>query len=323
MASQAIVPPLIDLVEDMLYVPALDWCVDATVPVPRAFVSHAHTDHFARHGEGHCSFETALLLQSSRSKPDRLVTHAMGHPVGAGDITFTLLPAGHILGSAQLYLEGRGASVLYAGDVRPGGSRTTPPAAVRAADLLIVEGTYSNARYDHTPPALAEQQAVEFVRRCAAQEHFPVFVTMGRAGKAQDLLLAMQEAGYYGALHASIFHATESYTKAGLAMPPCAPWTPGQPPEGDFLVVTASYLETVKHQLNVRGQRTAFLSGWAGEGGTHFDAYIAWSDHADFEELLDFVDRVAPREVWTFADRGRFAAELNRRGRRAQSLDGD
>jgi Cft2 family RNA processing exonuclease len=322
MVSQARIPPLVELMEDLLYVPALDWCLDATVPVPKGFVSHAHADHFARHAEAHCSLETALLLQASRSKPDRLITHPVGRPIRAGEIVFTLLPAGHILGSTQLLLEGPGGSVLYAGDVRPSGSRTTPPAAAPRADLLIVEGTYAEARYDHTPAEEAERQAVEFVRRCEAQEHFPVFVVMGRVGKAQDLLLALAGAGYRGALHASIFLATERYAKAGVAMPPCSPWTPGQPPEGDFLVVTAAYLEAMKNQLNVRGRRTAFLSGWAGEGGTHFDTYIAWSDHADFEELIEFVERVDPGEVWTFADGGRFAAELNRRGRRARSLDG-
>jgi Cft2 family RNA processing exonuclease len=321
MATPSVVPPLFDLLEDLLYVPALDWCVDATVSVPRAFISHAHTDHFARHGEGHCSFETALLLQSSRSRPDRLLTHPLGRPVRAGEITFTLLPAGHILGSAQLFLEGGGTTALYAGDVRPSGSRTAPPAAVPRADLLIVEGTYAEARYDHTPAAKAEEQAVEFVRRCVRQEHFPVFVTMGRAGKALDLLMALGEAGLRGVLHAPIHRAAECYTRAGIPVPPAAPWTPDQPPEGDYLVVTAASLETVRRRLPVPSCRTAFLSGWAAEGGTEFDAYIAWSDHADFEELLEFVERVDPREVWTFADGGKFAAELNRRGRPAQSLD--
>lgn len=319
--DEAPLPPLVVAPKGHLFVPALGWRLDAQEAVDVSFISHGHADHYARHQTGHCTFATALILEALKNGPRKLATYACGEPHQRGDVEITLWPSGHVLGSAQLHLRTPDGSALYAGDVKLGGSVTAPPAETPRADLLILEGTYGDPKYRHASLEEAQDQVVEFATQCVQKDLFPVFLVMGRVGKAQDVLLTLGEAGLEGCLHESIYNVSQAYARAGVNLPPFHLWKPGSPPAGDYLVLTASYWDWCKGDLKVPHVRTAFLSGWAGEGGTLFDKYIAWSDHSDLPELLRFVERVNPREVWTFADCGVFAALLKRQGLPARSLD--
>ncbi|HSH92743.1 MAG TPA: MBL fold metallo-hydrolase RNA specificity domain-containing protein, partial [Roseimicrobium sp.] len=71
--------------------------------------------------------------------------------------------------------------------------------------------------------------------------------------------------------------------------------------------------------------RTAMITGWALDRNTihrhHCDAAFALSDHADFADLLSYVERVNPKKVLTlhgFAED--FARTLRERGIEAWAL---
>ncbi len=88
-----------------IYIPAADAWVDPSQPVPRALITHGHADH-ARggHNEVWATPET-LAIMECRYGPQN------GHPVGygeslrMGDVDIGFVPAGHVLGSAQIVLE--------------------------------------------------------------------------------------------------------------------------------------------------------------------------------------------------------------------------
>lgn len=70
-----------------------------------------------------------------------------------GAINFHLLPAGHILGAAMVYIEDGNTSVLFSGDLgRQKDLIMNPPAIVKNADYLIVESTYGNRSHDPSDP---------------------------------------------------------------------------------------------------------------------------------------------------------------------------
>ncbi|MFX0064696.1 MAG: MBL fold metallo-hydrolase [Candidatus Hermodarchaeota archaeon] len=301
----------------ILYAPKLGWYLDARTPVHEAFVSHAHADHFSYHHTIHCSRETAVLLRALGLKKSKIHPYKFDKRYEKNNISFTLLPAGHIFGSAQLLIENPAQTVLYAGDVRLSGSRTCPPAKTLPADLLIIEGTYSDPRYEHLSVKTAEEKAIEFVKTCKKREQFPVFVCMSRVGKAQDLILTLAEQGFKGSLQWSIFQVTEACRKAGLTLPSTLLWKVDQPFIGDYLLITAGLLRHKGHfflQDSAGSSSLAFVSGWAIDRQGEFDEYITWSDHADFQELMRFVEKVNPSEIWTFADNNYFVKKLRVRG---------
>ncbi len=88
-----------------VYLPHEDLWLDPWDRKPFAFVSHAHSDHIAPHDEIIVSERTARLMQA------RLPGERNEHVVAFGErktirgLDLMLLPAGHIFGSAQFFLE--------------------------------------------------------------------------------------------------------------------------------------------------------------------------------------------------------------------------
>src|SRR5438067_7991195 len=101
-----------------LELPDHDLWLDPEDPRPFAFVSHAHSDHIARHAAFIASAGTARLMQA------RLGGERKGHILDFGattrfsDFQITLLPAGHILGSAQAFVVCDRGSLLSMGDFK-------------------------------------------------------------------------------------------------------------------------------------------------------------------------------------------------------------
>jgi Cft2 family RNA processing exonuclease len=114
----------------------------------RVFVSHAHSDHIGRHREVILTEATRCLMRHRIGA--RRMEHALefGRRVSfGGDWQITLLPAGHILGSAMAWIETGGQSLLYTGDfkLRPGAvAEVCEP---RHADVLVMETTFGRPEY--------------------------------------------------------------------------------------------------------------------------------------------------------------------------------
>jgi mRNA degradation ribonuclease J1/J2 len=64
-----------------VWLPQIEWWLDAHFPVARSFVSHAHSDHIAPHNEILCSAGTARLMQARM--PGQRVEHVL--PFGQGE----------------------------------------------------------------------------------------------------------------------------------------------------------------------------------------------------------------------------------------------
>src|SRR5690606_25458971 len=75
----------------------------------------------------------------------------------------------------------------------------------------------------------------------------------------------------------------------------------------------------------INPKRTAMATGWALDRGTLFrsgcDAAFPLSDHADYPDLLAFVEKVQPKVVFTLHGFAKeFAATLRERGIEARAL---
>jgi L-ascorbate metabolism protein UlaG (beta-lactamase superfamily) len=86
--------------DDGVHILGTDLYLDPRRARPRAIVSHAHSDHIARHERWVTSPGTAALC-ARRWQARDLEVHEFHAPWREGDATVTLLPAGHILGSSR------------------------------------------------------------------------------------------------------------------------------------------------------------------------------------------------------------------------------
>lgn len=305
-----------------VHLPQIGWWLDAQMRTDRSFVSHAHSDHIARHKEILCSPGTARFFHA-RLPGKRLVTElpfGRPHALEFG-VTATLHPAGHILGSSQILLESpeRG-SLLYTGDfkLRPGFA--AEPCATPRADTLIMETTFALPRYTLPPEEEVIAGIIAFCRDTIAEGGIPALLCYS-LGKSQEVLRALAPAGLPVMLHAETLRLTHLYEKLGVTFPAFREFDPRN--VGGHVVICPPHSDGLLSRIPA--VRTAVITGWAVDPGAIYRyrcaAAFPLSDHADYPSLLRFVEMVQPKRVYTLHGFAReFAATLRARGIDALAL---
>jgi DNA ligase 1 len=311
-----------------VYLPAHDLWLDPWDPKRFAFVSHAHSDHIAPHQEMILSARTARLMQARM--PGNRIEHVLPFgeqrrvhcPGPARTVDLMLLPAGHIFGSAQLFLAHENETLLYTGDFKLRQGKSAEAAEWRNADTLIMETTFGLPRYQFPPTEKVMEQIVAFARETIDENAVPVLLGYS-LGKAQEILCALDGAGLTPMLHGSVFQMTRIYEQFGQSFCKYVRYNKNDV-AGKVLICppSASHSPMIE---KIPRKRVAMISGWAVEPGAIFryqvDAAFPLSDHADYNDLIRYVDLVKPKRVLTlhgFA--AEFARDLRERGVDAWAL---
>ncbi|MBB4614546.1 ligase-associated DNA damage response exonuclease [Novosphingobium taihuense] len=314
--------------------PANVW-IDPARPVETALVTHGHADH-ARGGHARtvATPETLAIMQLRYGVEAQNEVRAA--PVGygetlelAGGVRATFIPAGHVLGSAQILLEHAGERVIVTGDYKRRADPTCPPFEVTPCDVFITEATFGLPVFRHPPIA------GEMAKLLAARENDQgrcVLVGAYALGKAQRVIAELRAAGYRETiwLHGAMERMCRLYEDHGIDL-------------GDLKAVAGvpkaalanSIVVCPPSALNDRWSRrlpdpiTAMASGWmrvrqrARQRNVELPLII--SDHADWDELTQTIAQVNPAETWI--THGREEAllrwcELTQRKARALALVG-
>jgi DNA ligase-1 len=302
---------------------------DARGTGERVFVSHAHSDHTAAHRETILSEGTARLMQARLG--GKRVEHVLPFRElrcfdGPGaPFQITLLPAGHILGSAMSFVEWQGGSLLYTGDfkLRPGlSSETCDASLARGCDALVMETTFGRPYYHFPPTADVMRDVVSFCEQ--ALDDGATAVLLGYSlGRSQELLRGLAGTGLPVVVHDAAHKLTNIYAAMGWEFPPYESMERAEL-SGKVVVCPPNATKSVLARI-AGAVRMAVVTGWAMDSSCRFrhraDAAFALSDHADFPELVEFVRQIEPKKVFTVhgfaAD---FAQTLRELGFDAQSL---
>lgn len=310
-----------------VYLPQIDWWLDAHFPVHRSFVSHAHSDHTALHQEVICSLGTSRLMQARLpgERREHVLNFEQTEALDAST-TITLYPAGHIFGSAQSLLAHPDyGTLLYSGDFKLRRGLSAEPCATPRADTVIMETTYGRPHYVFPPTDQVLQSIVSFCHETLEDGATPVLFGYS-LGKSQELLSSLAAAQLPIMLHPQTLKMTRVYEELGIHFPPYREFSaselPGHvvicPPQANQSV----FLKKITHR------RSAMITGWALDPGAIFryqcDAAFPLSDHADYTDLLRYVELVQPKRVLTlhgFATE--FAQTLRDRGIEAWAIGQD
>jgi Cft2 family RNA processing exonuclease len=291
---------------------------------PIAFVSHGHSDHCLAHGHALATPETAELyrLRTKRQGVTEVPYHQV-HEVKGRSVE--LFPAGHVLGAAQIMVTGTdGRTLVYTGDFKLRHAPCLPAAEVRECDILVMECTFGRPHYRFPSMAEVERQLVDFVQRCLEQEVTPV-VCGYALGKGQEALCLLTRNGFSVAVHESIYRVAHLYERQGVALGTYELLNLASVPalKGKVVLCPPHVKKTVTPPLG--RCRTVMLSGWAIDPRSKYrygvDEMIGLSDHADFIELLEYVERAKPKVVYTLHGDNAFATYLRRIGVEAYHLE--
>jgi putative mRNA 3-end processing factor len=293
-------------------------------------VSHAHSDHLYHLSTSLRECRTVLAtpltrdfigILQGRRKAGRIRALPYGESFTWEGERLELHPAAHIPGSAQALLTtADGVRIAYTGDFR------APPAPVLRAEVLVTEATYGEPGHVRAFRDRVEPCFLELVRE--RLKHGPVCV-VGFHGKLQEAVEMLNRGGIEEPIVAPdrVYELLEVCRAHGL-------------PHRNFHKQGSPEGEEAGRGPHVRLQHTAaggggnglpriMLTGWEFEepcrrlaGGSY---RVALSDHADFSELLAYVEASGARLVIAdgFRSQGApaFAREVERRlGVRALAL---
>lgn len=280
----------------------LDLWLDPQGSQGAAWLSHGHSDH-AR-GFSRVVIGTPATLRVYRIRwpeqsgvPQALIPLDYGQSMDWGGATLSAYPAGHILGAAQLLVEYAGERVVYTGDLKLRAPLCGRPTEVQACDRLIIESTFGLPIYHFLSREEAAQRMVQFAQECLADKATPVFLGYP-LGRGQEIAHVLCQAGLPVAVHGAMAKFLPLYEEHGYSFPGWQNYD-ARDIAGRVLVVVPG----MRRVLEASGKdvRVAYVSGWAALDNARTRAgaemLIPYSDHADFEELLELVDRSGARRV--------------------------
>lgn len=323
-----------------LYIAALDLWIDSMRMRSRCYVSHGHSDHARIHETivttPH-NAEICKLRLGSRGRPKqqppllpaaddfqiRYETYPYNVPWHEGGHRLTLFPAGHVLGSAQLMIEGDGGSFVYTGDFKLGRAYTCEPAEVKKCDVVLMECTYGRPHYVFPSRDEIENAIIDFAATALEDGCAPIFYAYS-LGKAQEAMAILGKAAIPLTAHGAVYNMARVYEACGIKLPPYEKYDAAAF-DGTRALIWPPSGKTLPLALRGKPTRSAILTGWALDGAAPYrygaDAAFALSDHADFPALLRYLELAQPKKVLLNHGWRDFVWRLRRMGIDAEYLE--
>jgi putative mRNA 3-end processing factor len=288
-----------------LYCPPGDFYIDPTRPVDRAVITHGHSDH-ARAGHGVvAATPQTLAIMAARYGEDfaaRVEPLPYGQVLQRDGVEITLVPAGHILGSAQTVLRWKGLTMVVSGDYKRRRDPTCPPFEPVPCDVFVTEATFGLPVFRHPPDHEEIAKLLKSLQQFPERSHM---VGAYALGKAQRIIRLLREAGYDQPLyvHGAMATLNALYAAHGIALGPLLPATTEtkQKLEGGIVIAPPSALEG-PWLRRFTDPLPAMASGWmrvrARARQRHVELPLIISDHADWDELTSTVAEISPSELW-------------------------
>jgi len=285
-----------------IYLPDLGIAMDGTHPgATHTFVTHAHADHMHRNRSVHtyATRPTRRLMELRGFKGES--TDLQFHePLETDHFRATLYPAGHILGSAMIYIESEDGSLLYTGDYK------TPPSpategfdAPGQADYVITEATFGLPIYRWDPISDLAREIRTFATETLREGYTPVFLAYN-LGKAQEIMHLLAPLNHPVMIHGAGHKLCRVYEDEGIDLGSYQSYD--RATCKDNILVCPSSALSGGFASNVKKKRIAYCSGWASLESRRtqltVDKLIPISDHLDFYELINFCEQLKPKTVY-------------------------
>jgi putative mRNA 3-end processing factor len=179
-----------------LYCRPGDFYIDPVRPVARAVITHGHADHArAGHGAVVATAETLAIMAARYGENFAGATEALryGQTIERDGVEITLVPAGHILGSAQAVVRHKGMTIVVSGDYKRRRDPTCPAFEPVPCDVFVTEATFG------MPVFCFPDDKDEIARLLKSVAQFPERTHLVGAyslGKTQRIVRLLREAGY-------------------------------------------------------------------------------------------------------------------------------
>jgi putative mRNA 3-end processing factor len=289
-----------------LYCSQGDFHIDPWLPVRRAIITHAHGDHARPGSAAYLCAEPCAPLLARRFGPEATIDSiAYGQSITLRGVRVSFHPAGHVLGSAQVRLEGPEGVWVVSGDYKRAADPTCEAFEPLTCDTFVTESTFGLPIYqwDSTETVIAE--VLEWWQQNVEKGLTSVLFcyTLGKAQRVLAELARVTDRPVF--VHGMLVSMIEAYAERQIAMLPVTPLT--ELPRGSSFAG-----QLVLAPLSARGTpwmrrlgdiSDAFISGLMRVRGVRrqraLDRGFVLSDHADWPALLQTIGETGASRVLT------------------------
>jgi putative mRNA 3-end processing factor len=249
-----------------------------------------------------------------------------GETLVLGGIKVTFHPAGHVLGSAQVAVEGGGCRIVASGDYKDALDPTCAPFELVPCDVFITEATFGLPVFRHHD---AEGEVGKLLHSVAVFPERAHLVGAYSLGKAQRVIALIRKAGYDRPiyLHGAMEKITDYYVSRGVDLGELKPVRAADKKElvGAIAICPPSALQDLWTR-RFPEPVPCFASGWmrmrarARQRGVELPLVI--SDHADWDGLTRTIAATGASEIWvTHGQEDALVHWCKMRGLKARPLD--
>jgi len=290
-----------------LFCPPGDFYIDPVVPVAQALVTHGHSDH-ARSGHGAvlATVETLdiMALRYGDGFAGRRQAAVLGEELRIGDVCVKFVPAGHVLGSAQIVVEKDGMRIVASGDYKRRKDATCLPFEPVKCDVFITEATFGLPVFRHPDDRDEIGRLLHSVAQFPERTHL---VGAYALGKAQRVISLLRQAGYDRTIyiHGALEKISSYYQSQGIDLGELAPATLEKGNKADFageIIICTPSAFSDRWARRFAEPVTCFASGWMQirqrikQRGVELPLVL--SDHSDWDELTETITETGASEIW-------------------------
>jgi putative mRNA 3-end processing factor len=299
--------------------------LDSRIPRARCFVSHAHSDHLGVHEQTICTPATAAFAEHRVGLSGEVVR--LGYRTGYAfdaETQLRLLPAGHVVGSAMLHVTRPEGTLLYTGDFKLRQSRTVEAAEPEPADVLVMESTYGQPFFRFPPWETVAAELVERVEDAFRAGRQPIVLGYS-LGKGQEITRLLTDAGFNVTLHGAVHSMSEIHRRLGVELGTYRRYAFEDFHGPRALELRERGVLVAPPNCARAGFCTRFdnpcrivMTGWAMLKNAIYrygvEHALPLSDHADFDELMELIERVRPKKIYSHHGYREFADILRATG---------
>ncbi len=310
---------LLEYTDKGIYCPQANVYIDPKRRVDNAIITHAHGDH-ARSGCTHyiAHKHSECILRMRLSESISLRTVEYGETFFVNGVKFSLHPAGHIIGSAQIRVEYKGQVWVVSGDYKLQNDNFSAPFEAVKCNVFITESTFGVPFFKWEPQKLIFDDMRNWIAE--NKRAGKTSVLMGYSlGKMQRLLVNLQPFNQPIYAHADIQKLHERLREAGFNLPKTIQLKNNfEREELRGAVVLAPPVSDKSGLLKkFIAPSTGYCSGWLAMKNKSFwrsfNKGFVLSDHADWNELNTAVKETGAEKVFvTHGYQQEFADWLNK-----------
>lgn len=288
-----------------LYCRVTQCYIDPTEPVDCAIITHAHADHaVSGHKQiiAHPDTHALMQIRYGEEYTPKVVSLSYFDKIQINEAELYLLPAGHILGSAQIVISYEEQRLIISGDYKRALDPTCEAFVSEPCDVFITEATFGLPVFKHPP---IEQEIQKLFDSLATFPDHCHLIGVYALGKCQRLIKALRILGYQAPiyLHGSLKKFCDFYQSKGIDLGDLklASELDVNSSKGVLVLCPPSALHD-KWSRRFANVLVGMASGWmqirSRAKQKRVELPLIISDHADWSELIQTILEVNPQEVW-------------------------